>query len=60
MRAIRLTAATLLLAAVSTFGASAAQAENTAKVQTDIVAKVQVTTKPLTFGWTWMSSGWTW
>lgn len=47
MRAIRLLAATVVLAAVSTFGASTAQAEVHAKP----AAKAS--------GWNW-SAGWNW
>lgn len=49
MRAIRLTAAAIVLAALSTLGASAAQAADSANpfVSTD--------------GWNWVSaSGWNW
>lgn len=48
MRAIRLTTAALVLAALSTFGASAAQA--------DVPSKSPATAS----GWTWGASGWTW
>lgn len=48
MRAIRFASAALVLAAVSTFGASTAQAE----VQAKPTAKAS--------GWTWVASGWTW